>query len=161
MNSSDWLRWVFFFQNGGLHREGDHFQLKEQFLLAELTAILEEPFASCLKCATTPGDTLNASWQINGRTGHSEVPGTRPWKHTCTMLSSSGSSEYNTPYHGSVWSVFPSNLFVLTINLKDKRWHYNRSIKLKYMNEQMNKECTLGKVPFTSTSLAISLCTPK
>ena len=38
-------------------------QLKEQFSLAELTAILEELFASYLKCVMLQGHTLNTKWQ--------------------------------------------------------------------------------------------------
>ena len=43
---------------------GCHFQLKEQFSLAELTAISEEPFAY-LKCVTPRRQTLNVNWHKN------------------------------------------------------------------------------------------------
>ena len=42
-----------------------HLQLKEQFSWAEATAILEEPFASYLKCMMPPRQTLNANWHKN------------------------------------------------------------------------------------------------
>ena len=38
--------------------EGGHLQLQEQFSLAELSAILEEPFVM----ETPPRQTLNANW---------------------------------------------------------------------------------------------------
>ena len=42
---------------------GRHFQLKEQFSLAAPSAILEEPFAPCLKLETPPRQTLKANWE--------------------------------------------------------------------------------------------------
>ena len=41
--------------------EGYHLKLKEQFLLAEPSAILEEPFVASLKLATPPRQNLNAN----------------------------------------------------------------------------------------------------